>query len=338
MERLQPTDLDSLPMATTTTADPPAETGEYTHAQILTILSGLMLGHVPRRPRPDDRQHLDPHHRRRPAGPVDPGLGHHRLPDHRDHHDADLRQARRPLRPQEALHVRHLGLHRRLGAVLVRRLDVRSSRPSVPFQGLGAGGLFTLVLAIIGDIVSPRERARYTGYFMAMFGTSSVLGPLVGGFFAGRERAARRHRLALGLPGQRADRHRRAGRRLPHAARAPRPRRAGPHRLVGGGRAGRRTGAAAHRGRAGPRLGLGVGRARSRRTSSARSGLVAFVLGRAGDGRRRADPAAAVPDPRRRRHRRRQRASSVWRCSAASCCCRSTCRSCTARRPPSPAS
>lgn len=55
------------------------------------------------------------------------------------------------------------------------------------FQGLGAGGLFTLVLAIVGDIVSPRERARYTGYFMAMFGTSSVLGPVIGGFFAGRE-------------------------------------------------------------------------------------------------------------------------------------------------------
>ena len=54
------------------------------------------------------------------------------------------------------------------------------------FQGLGAGGLFTLVLAIIGDLVSPRERARYTGYFMAMFGTSSVLGPLIGGFFAGQ--------------------------------------------------------------------------------------------------------------------------------------------------------
>jgi len=53
------------------------------------------------------------------------------------------------------------------------------------FQGLGAGGLFTLVLAIIGDIVSPRERAKYTGYFMATFGTSSVLGPVIGGFFAG---------------------------------------------------------------------------------------------------------------------------------------------------------
>ena len=55
------------------------------------------------------------------------------------------------------------------------------------FQGLGAGGLMTLVLAIIGDIVSPRERAKYTGYFMATFATSSVLGPVLGGLFAGRE-------------------------------------------------------------------------------------------------------------------------------------------------------
>jgi EmrB/QacA subfamily drug resistance transporter len=63
-------------------------------------------------------------------------------------------------------------------------------------QGLGAGGLFTLVLAIIGDIVSPRERARYTGYFMATFGTSSVLGPVIGGFFAS-------HAMILGLTGWR---------------------------------------------------------------------------------------------------------------------------------------
>jgi len=51
-------------------------------------------------------------------------------------------------------------------------------------QGLGAGGLFSLALAIIGDIVPPRERAKYQGYFLAVFGTSSVLGPVVGGFFA----------------------------------------------------------------------------------------------------------------------------------------------------------
>ena len=53
-------------------------------------------------------------------------------------------------------------------------------------QGLGAGGLFALALAIIGDIVPPRERAKYQGYFLAVFGTSSVLGPVVGGFFAGQ--------------------------------------------------------------------------------------------------------------------------------------------------------
>src|SRR5215831_11873961 len=63
-------------------------------------------------------------------------------------------------------------------------------------QGIGAGGLFTLVLAIIGDIVSPRERARYTGYFMATFGTSSVLGPIIGGFFAS-------HAVILGVTGWR---------------------------------------------------------------------------------------------------------------------------------------
>ncbi|MFD9892133.1 MDR family MFS transporter [Amycolatopsis sp. NPDC059027] len=53
------------------------------------------------------------------------------------------------------------------------------------FQGLGAGGLMSLALAIITDITSPRERSRYQGYFMAVFGVSSVAGPVVGGFFAG---------------------------------------------------------------------------------------------------------------------------------------------------------
>ena len=54
-------------------------------------------------------------------------------------------------------------------------------------QGLGAGGLFSLALAIVGDIVPPRERAKYQGYFLAVFGTSSVLGPVVGGFLAGSD-------------------------------------------------------------------------------------------------------------------------------------------------------
>ena len=50
-------------------------------------------------------------------------------------------------------------------------------------QGIGGGGLFALGLAIIGDIVPPRERGRYGGLFGAVFGVSSIAGPLLGGFF-----------------------------------------------------------------------------------------------------------------------------------------------------------
>ncbi|MHA7289045.1 MDR family MFS transporter [Arthrobacter sp. MDT3-24] len=52
-------------------------------------------------------------------------------------------------------------------------------------QGLGAGGLLALALTIIGDIVSLKDRSKYQGYFMSVFGISSVLGPVVGGAFAG---------------------------------------------------------------------------------------------------------------------------------------------------------
>ncbi|MQY29521.1 MFS transporter [Nocardia aurantia] len=56
------------------------------------------------------------------------------------------------------------------------------------FQGLGAGGLMSLVLTIIGDIVPARERARYQGYFMMVFGGSTVLGPVLGGLFSGYDK------------------------------------------------------------------------------------------------------------------------------------------------------
>lgn len=50
------------------------------------------------------------------------------------------------------------------------------------FQGLGGGGLMAIALSIIGDIIPPRERGRYQGYFGAVFGVSSVAGPLLGGW------------------------------------------------------------------------------------------------------------------------------------------------------------
>ena len=53
-------------------------------------------------------------------------------------------------------------------------------------QGLGGGGLMVTTSAAIGDIVAPRDRGRYQGYFGAVFGVSTVIGPLIGGFFVDR--------------------------------------------------------------------------------------------------------------------------------------------------------
>jgi EmrB/QacA subfamily drug resistance transporter len=50
-------------------------------------------------------------------------------------------------------------------------------------QGIGAGGLMVTTLAVIGDIIPPRERGKYQGYFGGVFGVSTVIGPLLGGFF-----------------------------------------------------------------------------------------------------------------------------------------------------------
>src|SRR3954469_11070844 len=50
-------------------------------------------------------------------------------------------------------------------------------------QGLGGGGLVVSTQAVVGDIMSPRERGKYQGIFGAVFGVSSIAGPLLGGYF-----------------------------------------------------------------------------------------------------------------------------------------------------------
>lgn len=65
------------------------------------------------------------------------------------------------------------GLSRSMGALIAFRA----------LQGLGGGGLMVTSMAAIGDIIPPRDRGRYQGFFGGVFGLSTVLGPLIGGFF-----------------------------------------------------------------------------------------------------------------------------------------------------------
>jgi EmrB/QacA subfamily drug resistance transporter len=170
----------------TSAAPSPAETGEYTHAQVLTILTGLLLGMF--------------------LGALDQTIVSTSIRTIADDLDG--------LSIQAWVTTAYLitstiatPIYGKLGDLYGRKklfmfaisvfivgsvlCAFASSMYELAlfrgFQGLGAGGLFTLVLAIIGDIVSPRERAKYTGYFMATFATSSVLGPVIGGFFAGQD-------------------------------------------------------------------------------------------------------------------------------------------------------
>jgi EmrB/QacA subfamily drug resistance transporter len=169
----------------TTTAPAPADTGEYTHRQILTILTGLLLGmflaaldqtivSTSIRTIADDLHGLNAQAWVTTAylitstitTPIYGKLG--------------------DLWGRKKLFMFAIVVFIAGSALCSFATSMYELAAFRAFQGLGAGGLMTLVLAIVGDIVSPRERAKYTGYFMATFGTSSVLGPVIGGFLAGR--------------------------------------------------------------------------------------------------------------------------------------------------------
>src|SRR5580692_5526233 len=65
------------------------------------------------------------------------------------------------------------GLSQSMGALIAFRA----------LQGLGGGGLMVTIMAVVGDLFTPRERGRYQGVFGGVFGFAMVLGPLIGGFF-----------------------------------------------------------------------------------------------------------------------------------------------------------
>ena len=196
-------------------------------------------------------------------------------------------------------------------------------------QGLGAGGLLVGAMAIIGDLVPPRERGRYQGLMAGVMALAMIAGPLAGGFIT--DNLDWRWAFYVNLPLGAA----RAGPAGRPAAPAEVPHRA-PHRLARRRPAlGRhhRAGAHHHLGRRPVRLGL-VADHRPRRAGVVT--LVGVRRRRAAGGRSRScrwGCSATATSP----WSRASASCSGSRCSARSASCRSTSRPCRARRPPTAA-
>ena len=242
-------------------------------------------------------------------GPVRAGLGDHGVPDHLDDRDAALRQARPT-------------------STAASRCSSSRSRSSSSARCCARFATSMYQLAGVPRRPGPRRRRPVLAgagdhrRHRAAAGARQVPGLLPGRLRhlerarPGHRRLLRRpgrrilgiDRLALGLPRQRADRHRRARRRQPHAAPARTP--AATTGSTGWGAVALVVGAGAAAASSPSRAASGAGTPAARIACYVIGvlGLVAFFAGRAADGRRRADPAAAVPQPDvRRRPRSRQR-------------------------------
>ncbi len=133
-------------------------------------------------------------------------------------------------------------------------------------QGAGAGGLMTLAMAAVGDLVSPRERARYQGYIAATFAVATVAGPLVGGLIV--DHADWRWVFYVNLP--LGARRARGAAPAPPGPRGGAPvRRARPGRRRAARRGDHRADAGLHLGRHPLRLGLAGDRRPARRRRAA---------------------------------------------------------------------
>ena len=169
-------------MESTEVLEPAATSSPLSHRQVLVVFSALLTGMFLSALDRDRRLDRTADHRRRPRRAPTPVVGDHGLPL--------TSTASMPLYGKISdLYGRKLFFQFAIAVFLVGSLlsgVANSMLQLILFrgvQGLGAGGIMTMAQAIIGDIVSPRERGRYTGYIGGVFAFSSVIGPLLGGLF-----------------------------------------------------------------------------------------------------------------------------------------------------------
>ena len=327
-------------MTTPATRSAPAEQtdGGFTHRQILTILVGLMMGMFLAALDQTIVAHRDPHHRRRPARLLAAGLGDHGVPDHVDDLHAALRQAVRHLRPQAVL-----PRSRSRSSSSARRcagcpdVDVRAGRRSGPSRASAPAACSrwrwrsSATSCRRGSGPSTRATSSPSSAPRACSARSSAA-------------SSPGQRSILGITGwrwvflrQRADRHRRAGRRRHRCCTCRTPAR--DHRIDWPGAVALIVGLVpllivAEQGRD---WGWGSGRALRLLRASAWSASSLFILAERAYGDDALLPLRLFRNRTFSRRLSLPASSSAWACSAASRCCRSTCRSSRAPRRPRPA-